>query len=635
MKPPYTRLLLLFFCILLCTPVLAQTSISERLDKLRGMASNSTEQEFLHPDQAFIMSATVDGPDQVTAQFQIAKGYYLYHDQFKFEVIAGEATVDTARVVIPPGKIKEDPSFGKVEINTGDVNITVPLLRKRQDETSITLQIAYQGCKDESLCYPPIKKTVPLILAAITNPVSANSTSPVPVVSQTASTRSDAAEQPLISEQDAFTNKLQQGNMLVNILLFFGAGLLLAITPCVFPMIPILSGIIVGQEKTVTPTRGFLLSLVYVIAMALTYAIVGVIAAMADMNLQAAAQNVWVISVFCLVFVALALSMFGFYEIQMPSFIQNKLVKISNSQQGGTLSGVAIMGSVSAIIVGPCVAPPLIGALAYINQTGNELLGGLALFAMGLGMGAPLLIIGASAGSLLPKAGSWMDTVKQVFGVALLALAIWFIARVVSITTVFYLCSVLLIVSAIYMGALEPVGKPSGWAKLWKGLGLILLSYGILLLIGAASGAGNFFKPLENITRATGTTQNTSENHLAFKRIKNIAELDAALQQASKSGKMTMLDFYADWCIECIRMGSSTFTMPEVKTALHDVTLLQADVTANDAEDKALLSRFGIYGPPAILFFDHDGKEMVAYRLFGYSDTDKFTRHVNRATGKQ
>jgi thiol:disulfide interchange protein DsbD len=254
---------------------------------------------------------------------------------------------------------------------------------------------------------------------------------------------------------------------------------------------------------------------------------------------------------------------------------------------------------------------------------------------MGLGMGAPLLVIGASAGSLLPRAGSWMDTVKQVFGVGLLALAIWFIARVVSITTVFYLCSVLLIVSAIYMGALEPVGKPSGWAKLWKGLGLILLCYGILLLIGAASGAGNFFKPLENITRASGNPQNATESHLVFKRIKSVADLDAALQQTDKAGKITMLDFYADWCIECIRMGSSTFTMPEVKSALQNVILLQADVTANDAEDKALLARFGIYGPPAILFFDQDGREMTAYRLFGYSDADKFTKHVNRATGKQ
>jgi len=635
MKLPFTRLLLLWFCILLCTPVLAQSSISERLDKLRGLATSSTEQEFLHPDQAFIMSASVEGPNLITAQFQIASGYYLYHDQFKFEVISGDATVDNARVVIPPGKIKEDPSFGKVEINTGDVSIAIPLIRKGQGETGISLQIAYQGCKDESLCYPPIKKTVPLILAAVTNVTATDSTSAAPVAAQTRSTRNEAAVQPLISEQDAFTKKLREGSMLVNILLFFGAGLLLAVTPCVFPMIPILSGIIVGQEKTVTPTRGFLLSLVYVIAMALTYAIVGVIAAMADMNIQAAAQNVWVISVFCLVFVALALSMFGFYEIQMPAFIQDRLVKVSNSQQGGTLSGVAIMGSVSAIIVGPCVAPPLIGALAYISQTGNELLGGLALFAMGLGMGAPLLIIGASAGSLLPKAGSWMDTVKQVFGVGLLALAIWFIARVVSITTVFYLCSVLLIVSAIYMGALEPVGKHSGWTKLWKGIGLILLSYGILLLIGAASGAGNFFKPLENITRASGNSQNATESHLVFKRIKSVADLDATLQQSGKAGKITMLDFYADWCIECIRMGSSTFTMPEVKIALQDVTLLQADVTANDAEDKALLTRFGIYGPPAILFFDQDGKEKTAYRLFGYSDTDKFTRHVNRATGKQ
>ncbi|MEX2353279.1 MAG: protein-disulfide reductase DsbD, partial [Gammaproteobacteria bacterium] len=419
---------------------------------------------------------------------------------------------------------------------------------------------------------------------------------------------------PMVSEQDSFTRKLVEGSILVNALLFFGAGLLLSFTPCVFPMIPILSGIIVGQEKTPTPVQGFILSLVYVLAMALTYAVIGVLAAMANVNIQAAAQNIWVISVFCLVFVALALSMFGFYEIQLPSGIQSRLTRISNSRQGGTLSGVAIMGAVSAVIVGPCVAPPLIGALAYISQTGNEVLGGLALFSMGMGMGVPLLVIGGSAGSVLPRAGRWMDTIKKIFGVGLLGLAIWFLSRVVSPVIEMYLWAVLLIISAIYMGALDQLEKTASWARLWKGVGLIMLVYGVLLVIGASSGSNNLYKPLDGI--ASVSTE--SADHLEFTRIKSVADLDDQLKQASVAGKYVMLDFYADWCIECIRMESNTFPRPEVQAALDDVILLQADVTRNDDLDKELLNHFGIYGPPAILFFDPDGTEILPYRLFGF-----------------
>ncbi len=624
------RLTVLLVLVLFCSTGAAQ-SLSERLQNLRGMAS-TPEQDFLHPDQAFVMSASVDGPNLINVQWQIAEGYYLYHDKFTFEITEGAARVEASSIVVPPGKTKEDPSFGSVEINTGDIAIDVPLIRTRDTESPVTLQIGYQGCKDNSLCYPPIKKSVPLILSAVTaensNVASASNVSARP------ESGAGAASGPIeISEQDEFTQKLKEGSLLLNILLFFGAGLLLAVTPCVFPMIPILSGIIVGQEKTVTHARGFVLSLVYVVAMALTYAVIGVVAAMAEMNIQAAAQNVWVISIFCLVFVALALSMFGFYEIQMPSALQDRLVRISNSQQGGTLSGVAIMGAVSAIIVGPCVAPPLIGALAYISQTGDKLLGGMALFAMGMGMGVPLLAIGASAGSLLPKAGGWMDTVKQVFGVGLLAIAIWFLARVVSPTVELYLWAALLMISAIYMGALDQLDKNAGWARLWKGIGLLMLAYGLLLMVGASSGSENFFKPLESFASASGNATK-SEDKLVFKRIKSVADLDRELDLAAQNGQSTMLDFYADWCIECIRMESNTFTQENVHQALDKVVLLQADVTANDDTDKELLRRFGIYGPPAILFFDHNGDERTAYRMFGYANAEKFAAHVNKAVSR-
>jgi thiol:disulfide interchange protein DsbD len=380
-------------------------------------------------------------------------------------------------------------------------------------------------------------------------------------------------------------------------------------------MIPILSGIIVGQKKTITPGRGFILSLVYVLAMAATYAVIGVLAAMAGINVQAAAQNVWVITLFSLVFIALALSMFGFYEIQLPAAV---------------LTGVAIMGAVSAIIVGPCVAPPLVGALAYISQTGDELLGGMALFAMGLGMGVPLLIIGGSAGSLLPKAGAWMDTVKRVFGVGLLALAVWFMSRVIPPVVELYLWGALLIVSAIYMGALDQLEKNAGWRRLWKGLGLIMLIYGALLVIGASSGGTSVYKPLQGIAGSGGGAR--VEQALAFERIKSVGDLDAALARAELDGRAIMLDFYADWCIECIRMESNTFPDPAVRLALENVMLLQADVTANDDQDKELLKRFGIYGPPAILFFGQDKAERPAYRLYGFVAPDDFAEHVRQAT---
>ena len=435
----------------------------------------------------------------------------------------------------------------------------------------------------------------------------------------------------MVSEQDSFTRKLMTGGIVLNTLMFFGAGLLLSMTPCVFPMIPILSGIIVGQEKRITPSKGFILSLVYVLAMAMTYAVIGVFAAMADINVQAAAQNIWLISIFCLVFVALALSMFGFYEIQLPAGIQSRLTRVCNSQEGGTLTGVAIMGAVSAIIVGPCVAPPLVGALAYISQTGDEILGGMALFAMGIGMGVPLLALGGSAGTLLPKAGAWMETVKKVFGVGLLALAIWFLSRVVSAAVELYLWGVLLIVSAIYMGALDQLERDASWSRLWKGLGLIMLIYGALLVIGASTGATSIYKPLQQIVSRDGGNS-IPEEGLSFNRIKSVADLDAALQRASVEGKTTMLDFYADWCIECIRMESNTFPDQTVKQVLENVMLLQAEVTENDEQDKALLKQFGIYGPPAILFFGPDKKERINYRLYGYLGPEDFTGHVSQAT---
>ncbi len=615
-----------FLCILLATLSItagAQT-VSERLQSLGGMLNRSAEQEFLHPDQAFLLTPTVSSAHSIHVNVVIAEGYYLYHDKFNFEIIDAADGIYNEGVIITAGKIKEDPSFGEVEVNIGVFDIDVPVVRRSENETEITFQYGYQGCKDESLCYPPIKKT-----ASLTLPETSGLTAAASVTGQTMGQRTggDAPEE-IISEQDSITQRLVSGGILLNLAMFFGAGLLLSMTPCVFPMIPILSGIIAGQEKTLTPGKGFILSLVYVISMALTYAVVGVVAVLAGINIQAAAQDPWVITALCLVLVALALSMFGFYEIQMPVAVQDRLTRLSNSQEGGTLSGVAIMGAVSAVIVGPCVAPPLVGALTYISQTGDEVLGGMALFFMGMGMGVPLLVIGSSAGSILPRAGSWMETVKQIFGVALIGLAIWFLARIVSPAVELYLWGGLLVITAIYMGALDSLGSQDRWRRLWKGAGLIMLLYGALLIVGASSGGNSIYRPLEGIVNS-GTTEHRG---LTFTSIKTIADLNDQIQLANTQGRPVMLDFYADWCIECIRMGENTFPKPQVMQALTGFVLLQADVTANDDEDKALLKHFNIYGPPAIMFFGSDGEERKAYRLYGYFEADEFSDHVVRAT---
>jgi thiol:disulfide interchange protein DsbD len=469
-------------------------------------------------------------------------------------------------------------------------------------------------------------------------PVSLPSGLPVAAASQAAASGGAMGGGPIgeefVSEQDQLANMIKSGNFMLTLLIFFGSGLLLAFTPCVFPMIPILSSIIAGQGDSITTRKAFTMSLVYVLAMALTYTVAGVVAGLFGSNLQAAFQNPWILSTFAVVFVALSFSMFGFYELQMPNAIQSKLTEISNRQQGGTLTGVAIMGFLSALIVGPCVAAPLMGALIYIGQTGDAVLGGSALFALSMGMGAPLLVIGTAAGKLLPKAGGWMDAVKAVFGVLLLAVAIWMLERIIPAQVSMLLWAALLIVSAIYMGALDSLPQGiSGWRRLWKGIGLIGLIYGALLLVGVASGGGDALQPLKGIGfGGVGGSAQTSvaQQKLPFKNIKGLDGLNRELQAAKAEGKVVMLDFSADWCISCKEMEKYTFSDPGVQQALHDVVLLKADVTPNDELDQALLKNFGLIGPPSILFFDRNGEEKRNYRLVGFLKPDKFKAHVER-----
>ena len=581
----------------------------------------SGEDELLSADQAFALDHEVRDANTVILRWRIADGYYLYRD--KIRVTLKTPGGSTGELTLPPGKIKDDEFFGRMEIYPHDIEARLPLRWDGPAPDTAVLEVGYQGCAEIGICYPPVLKTLSLDLSSTTSGQAAPAaTTSLPAPS---ATTGNARPDTPLTEQDRIAGLLRDSSIWFIVAAFFGFGLLLSFTPCVFPMIPILSSIIVGQGEGLTTRRAFTMSLVYVLAMALTYTAGGVIAGATGANLTAAFQTPWVLISFSLVFVLLSLSMFGFYDLQMPQAIQSRLSEFSNRQQGGTLTGVAIMGFLSALIVGPCVAAPLAGALIFISQTGDAVLGGLALFAMSLGMGAPLLAIGTSAGKFLPRAGDWMNAVKAVFGVLLLAVAVWMLERILPRAITMTLWALLLIVPAVYMGALDPVGRDgSGWRKLWKGLGVAMLAYGVLMLVGVAGGGKDILQPLHGMgfTGATGGTGTTTRQELQFKRIKGLEELDREL--AAARGRPVMLDVYADWCISCKELEKYTFSDPSVQAVLKDAVLLKADVTDNDEADKALLKKFQLIGPPAILFFDRNGQERRRHRLVGFLGPEDF-----------
>ena len=562
------------------------------------LLSFGSKPKFLPPDQAFVLKVEAADSHTLRAYFSITPGYYLYRDKTTFS-IAGD-TAKIARVTLPAGETKNDPNFGvlqvfhdsfQAELALDAVDVKMPL----------HLDAVYQGCSDEGLCYPPIEKRYTLDLTQVV------STAP-PVI----------APAPA-DENSRIAQLFRDGNFWLIVSFFFGAGLLLALTPCVFPMIPILSGIIVGRGHQITHAHAFLLSLAYVLGMAVTYAIVGVAAGYSGSLLSNALQTPWVLGGFAALFVLLALSMFGLYELQLPAALQSKLSDTSNRLHGGHLSGVFGMGALSAIIMGPCVAAPLAGALLYISQSHDAVLGGTALFVLALGMGVPLLLIGTSAGTLLPKAGPWMEGVKKFFGVTMLALAIWIVMPVIPLAAQMLAWASLLIFSAIHLHALDPLPPNSkGGRRLGKAIGVFALLLGVAYLIGALSGARDILRPLGSIV---GTTP-AATPALPFERVKGLAALEARIAQVP--GKVVMLDFYADWCISCKEMERFTFSDPAIQARLKKAVLLQADVTANDADDKALLQRFQLFGPPAILFFDRGGQEQSDLRVIGYQDAAQF-----------
>jgi len=611
LKPLFSFFLLLVFSL----PVSAEGGFN-LLDSLGG-----GQDDILDPDDAFQINYDSQ-PGQFKVNWVIADGHYLYRDKVK--ITTDEAGIDSKPLLMPAGEAKDDPIFNKtLYVFHNFADATLPYTYSGNGDKDVTFKVKYQGCSEISgICYPPQTKK-------FTVKISPFSAAQAATIAQPSATGSE-----LVSEQDEMFNALSSGNTWLTLLIFFGAGLLLAFTPCVFPMIPILSGIIVGQGEDMTTRKAFYLSLVYVFAMALTYTIVGILVGLSGENIQAWFQNPWIIGSFVAIFVALSFSMFGFYELQMPASVQSKLVNISNSQQGGNIAGVAIMGFLSALIVGPCVTAPLVGALIYIAETGDAVLGGMALFSLSMGMGAPLLIIGASAGKFLPKAGAWMDAVKAVFGVLLLGLAIWLLERVAPVYATMFLWGALMIVSAIYMGAIDTLGEnSSGWKKLWKGLGMLLLIYGIIILLGLASGNRNVFQPLKGLSFSSGSSAGAAmqTEKLNFIRIKGIDGLNKELAKAKAAGKPVMLDFYADWCVSCKEMEMLTFSDPAVQQALEGVILLKADVTANDDIDTALYKHFGIIGPPSIMFFGTDGIERRNYRVVGFVKAEQFSAHIKRA----
>ena len=557
----------------------------------------AVEQKFLSPEEAIQINFVIKS-DKVVLKLELADDIYLYEDKLKISIIKPEK-ID----------IKKDLDIQKPELyhefivhfNGVIVDIPYALLKEKIKSPTYTLLVKFQGCSTAGLCYAPMKKEITLDLESMSKVVN--------VVEQ-----KSIQELENLSESDLITASLKNGNIAIVLLTFFGFGLLLSLTPCIFPMIPILSSIIVkaSSKEKLSAKKGFFLSFVYVFSMSLAYTIAGVIAGLFGANLQVALQNSIVLSVFAGVFVLLALSMFGYFKLELPQSLQNKINKTTDGKEKQGVFGIAVMGFLSALIVGPCVAAPLAGALIYIGQTGDALLGGAALFILSFGMGVPLLLIGLGAGKYMPKPGAWMDSISKVFGLIMLAIAIYMLDRVLDPTIIMYLWSLILIASALYLQMYTHI--------LSRLLTTMMLLYGIIVFIGAVTGATNVLKPLEKITLSSTLIQNSNQE-LKWTYIKDIDELYKTIEASSKP---VMLDFYADWCISCKELENFTFKDPRVIVELNKYTLLKADVTENNTDDKNLQNKFNIVGPPGLIFWNQNKKEIKSAKIVGYKNADEF-----------
>ncbi len=585
--------------------------------------ATTSNDDFLPPDQAFKFGASLESADSIALTWIIADGYYLYKEQI--QVATDTADVQLGAPQLPQGEAKHDEFFGTTEVYYQFAEASVPIARPAGSSGPLNLTVTYQGCADGGLCYNPITKQVTLDL-----PASDVATT---LPAQTARTGSGTGfgAQPMVAEQDRLATALQGDNLIYALLTFFGAGLLLSLTPCVLPMIPILSGIIVGQGENVTRARSFSLAFTYVQGMALTYAAAGAIFVLVFKQApQAFFQQPWIIVLMVLLFIALAFAMFGTYTLQLPSALQTRLADVSNRQKSGTYIGTFVMGALSALVVTACVAPAIIAALSVISQSQQVMRGAAALYATGLGMGVPLLIVGASAGSLLPRVGPWMDTVKQLFGVLFLGVAVYLAQPLLPDGIVMLAWSAVAVGAGFWVFSLKRRDGTPAFAPI-RAAGLLAMVYGILVLIGVTSGSTDPLRPLDRLSVGAGNAGSTESHGLAFMRIKTVDDLERAIASAGAAQQPVMLDFYADWCVSCKEMERYTFTDPQVQALLAGTVLLQADVTANDAADQALLQHFGIFGPPTIAFFGADGVERKNFRLVGFSPAEKFRDHVAAA----
>ena len=575
---------------------------------------SSNSDPVLAPEVAFQLQLKPLDKQTVQADFSIAPGHYLYRERIKFSVLS-PSNIKLTDIQLPAGEIKDDANFGKQEVYHRDFQASLKLSAPTE---KLTLLASYQGCSEKGLCYAPIKNT----LTVAFDPIA------------TAAPSAPATSPSINNEAESSTQLLKSGQVWLSITGFFFAGLLLSMTPCVLPMIPILSSIIVGQHSVnnaAAKWHGFSLSLAYVLGMALSYALAGVAAGLTGNLISQALQNPWVLGSTAVLFVLLAGSMFGLYELKLPQRFEDQMLQTTNKIKGGRFIGVFVMGALSALIVSPCVAAPLAGALIYIGQTHDVLLGGLGLFALGLGMGVPLLLIGASAGSLLPKTGDWMNGVRHFFGLVMLAMATWLISPLLTVAWQLGLWSILLIITAVYHKALDRLAEQaSHGARLSKGVAVILLLLGVALLVGALSGSKSLTQPLDALINKSAS--NAASTHaLVFERVKSVAELEARL--ANSQGRPVMLDFYADWCVACKELEQFTFSDKKVQQLFKDTVLLQADVTANSDADRALLKRFGLYGPPGMAFFNGRGQEMPSLKTVGFQNAERFSLTLQQRDG--
>ena len=616
------------------------------------------EEEFLDPEQAFVFAASMQSSDTIQIQYRIAPAYYMYQERFAFQVKGDDDRPRSAqwlgKPVMPKGDVKFDPTFGKeMEVFHNQVSIQLPLLKR---DEAVTLEVIGQGCADAGLCYPPMTKEIKLeptpggmaIVGGAEGVVKGAAAAETSTTVRDASGQgrqagNEIADAPsanlgglsLIDAGDTtIAGWLSEAGLARILLICFALGVVLSFTPCVLPMLPILLSIVVGDQKArggvPSKSRGLALTLMYVLGTAIVYTILGIAAASVGAVLASWIQNPWVLSAFALVLVLLAIGMFGAFTIQMPVSVQSSLNEKVSRIPGGRYGGALGMGMLSALICGPCVAAPLAGILLFISQTGNLLLGGLALFVLAWGQGASLLLLGATSGALMPKAGPWMEAIKYFCGLLLLATALWMLMPVVPLWFQMLGWAFLSMCLAVLMGAFD--GASGGPLKLMlRALGLLAAAWSLLLLVGLATGSRDPLSPLKGIAQAgagASVVNGQSATKPAFQRVRTVAELESRVASA---GKPVMLDFYADWCISCHEMEKFTFSDPVVAAQMGDMLLLQADVTANNEDDRALLKRFRLFGPPGIIFFDRNGKELTHNRVVGFQKADVFLEKLKAA----